>query len=79
MIPSGHSYFSYFDELEQQIITLRSSLFDVCKFVGIAIAVFCIIKFILSRKPNFKKSKSETWELTEDEKQYIFEKEIQAS
>lgn len=79
MLLEGTSYFSYFGELEQQIIQIRSSLLDVCKFVGIALAMFCIIKYVISKKPNLKKSKNETWELTADEKQYIFEKEIQAS
>lgn len=41
--------------------------------------MFCIIKYVISKKPNLKKSKNETWELTADEKQYIFEKEIHAS
>lgn len=70
----GTSYFSYFDELEQQIIQIRSSLFQVCKFIGIAIAMFCIIKYIISKKPNFKKSINEAWELTADEEAYIFDK-----
>lgn len=70
----GTSYFSYFDELEQQIILIRSSLFQVCKYIGIAIAMFCIIKYIISKKPNWKKSKNESWELKADEEAYIFDK-----